>query len=65
MMIKTGFSIYFPKYVYVLSLYGNYPDYSVLFFLDHRFSRNKTLQVRAMAFKPYLRFCISLNKQLA
>lgn len=38
MMIKTGLSIYFPKRMTVLSLYANYQDYSVLFFLDHRFS---------------------------
>lgn len=65
MMIKTGFSIYFPKCVNILSLYANYQDYSVLFFLDHHFSQKKILQVHTMAFKSYLQFCIGLNKQLA
>lgn len=64
MTIKTGFSIYFPKYAYLLSLYGNYQDYLVPFFLDHHFSQNKPLQVCTTAFKSYLQFRINLNNQL-
>lgn len=65
MMIKTGLSIYFPKRVTVLSLYANYQDYSVLFFLDHRFSQNKTFQVPSVPPASSLRSGVSLNKQLA
>jgi len=64
MMIKTGFSIYLPKYVNLPSLHAEYQNYTVLFFLDHHFSRNKTLQVHSVTFKSYLQFCISLNGQL-